>query len=129
MFSLYHDLYEKTDGFFTPLVGGLLSDAGYDTHYSLRAKSDLSIPPRWEDVLVYHPPTLLVKKPVLLDFGAAGKGYCIDLIGELLDMAGIDVYCINAGGDILYRNNEPIDIGLENPQNTEQIIGICTVQN
>jgi thiamine biosynthesis lipoprotein len=62
-----------------------------------------------------------------LDFGAAGKGYLIDLVAKVLKENGVVKYCINAGGDILYQNDMPIRVGLENPANTEQVIGVCTL--
>ncbi len=129
MFTLYHDLYVLTDGFFTPLVGNLLSDAGYDAKYSLEKQKELTTPPTWDEALEYHRNKLLVKKPVLLDFGAAGKGYIIDIVGELLENNNIYEYCIDAGGDILYKNKTPIRIGLENPENTGQVIGVYTLNN
>ena len=38
MMDLYRDLYVRTDGLVTPLIGQLISDAGYDAKYSLKAK-------------------------------------------------------------------------------------------
>ncbi len=140
LFEIYFDLYKKTNGFFTPLIGQMLIDAGYDASYSLKQKKDLLAPPKWEEVMEFHSnfkqtgkQTLSIIKPIQLDFGAAGKGYIIDLVGKVLVEYGIDSYCINAGGDILYKNSdtksEPIRTGLENPQNTEQVIGICNLKN
>src|SRR5438552_2848230 len=37
MLSLYHDLFRLTDGYFTPLIGQVLADAGYDDVYSLKS--------------------------------------------------------------------------------------------
>ncbi len=124
MLALYRDLYDRTGGLFTPLVGNLLSDAGYDATYSLRQKKELEKVPLWDDVIEYKHPNLEIKKPVMLDFGAAGKGYLIDLVAEVLATAGIGAYCIDAGGDILYQGDKPLRIGLEDPQNFEQAVGI-----
>jgi thiamine biosynthesis lipoprotein len=142
MFDLYHDLYLRTGGFFTPLVGKLLVDAGYDSEYSLKQKGELEIPPAWDEVMEFkkndeetNSPMLVIKKPVQLDFGAAGKGYLIDLVGETLESHGITEYCINAGGDILHKRitgkekNDPIRVGLEDPENTEQVIGVYELKN
>lgn len=38
LLALYQDLYKITGGLFTPLVGDILSAAGYDEKYSLRQK-------------------------------------------------------------------------------------------
>lgn len=128
LFSFYYDLYKKTDGFFTPFMGGVLSDAGYDAQYSLKQKKALEIPPLWEDVFEYKHPTLVVKKPAALDFGAAGKGYLIDLVAQVIEEHSITSYCIDAGGDILYRGETPIRIGLEHPQDTEKVLGVYMLE-
>lgn len=128
LFDLYAKLYKITAGKVTPLVGNLLSDAGYDAQYSLRPKSLREVP-KWEEVLEYSFPTLSTRQPVLLDLGAAGKGYLVDIIGELLEKQGITAYCINAGGDILARlpGQEMLQIGLEHPDDPEQIIGVYRI--
>ena len=129
MFSLYRDLYVRTGGLFTPLVGDLLSDAGYDAQYSLRQKKELQIPPAWDDVMEYGDSRIRIKKPVMLDFGAGGKGYLIDLVGQVLEENTIHEYCIDAGGDILQKSKTPIRVGLENPENVYQVVGVCTLAN
>lgn len=131
MMSLYQQLYHLTDGLVTPLVGQLLADAGYDAQYSLQVQRPLTPPPGWEETLVYQKPYLTTKKPVLLDFGAAGKGYLVDLVCELLEAEKICNYCVDAGGDIRYRatDNTALRVGLENPSNTKQVIGISTLVN
>jgi thiamine biosynthesis lipoprotein len=129
MLSLYYDLYKRTGGFFTPLVGNLLSDAGYDVKYSLRQKKELEVVPSWEEIIEYKHPYLHIKKPAILDFGAGGKGYLIDLVGKALEENGVFEYCIDAGGDILHKNKTPIRVGLENPENTKQVVGVYTLQD
>jgi len=129
LFKVYQDLYSRTNGLFTPLIGQVLSDAGYDAQYSLKPREHISVPPPLEDVLTYHYPILSVQKPALLDFGAAGKGYLIDLVAKVLDEQRITAYCINAGGDILHKGPEPIRVGLEDPQDSKHIIGIHTLGN
>jgi thiamine biosynthesis lipoprotein len=129
MLSVYSDLYTRTQGLFTPLVGNLLSDAGYDAQYSLRQKKELQVPPSWDEALEYHHPTLLIKKPVLLDFGAGGKGYLVDLVGQVLETNGILAYCIDAGGDMLHKNTTSLSVGLENPENTNEVFGVYAIAN
>lgn len=131
LFALYRDFYLRTNGYFTPLIGRMLVDAGYDAGYSLAQKKKLEAPPAWDDVMEYRAPNLIVKEPIALDFGAAGKGYAIDLIGELLESVGYHDYLIDAGGDILRttsaHSDTPARIGLEDPNHTDQIIGIYSL--
>jgi len=129
MMDLYHDLYVRTEGLVTPLIGQLISDAGYDAKYSLQAKEKLQSPPEWEEAIDYKYPILTVKKPVLLDFGAIGKGYLIDLVAKVLEADGVAEYCIDAGGDILHKGVTPIRVGLENPNNLGQVVGVYTLGN
>jgi thiamine biosynthesis lipoprotein len=129
MLALYYDLYKITNGFFTPLVGNILSDAGYDAKYSLQQKKELKKALPWEEVLEYKYPNLEIKKPAILDFGAGGKGYLVDLVAKEIEASGIFEYCIDAGGDIFHKNKVPIRVGLENPENTKEVVGVYTLQN
>ncbi|HSH18073.1 MAG TPA: FAD:protein FMN transferase [Candidatus Saccharimonadales bacterium] len=129
LFELYRQLYDATDGVVTPLIGNLISAAGYDAQYSLRPASHLSSPMPWDDVMAYEHPRLITRAPVLLDFGAAGKGYLVDIIGELLRGHGISSYLIDAGGDMLHSGSQPIRIGFENPNDPTEVLGVANVQN
>jgi thiamine biosynthesis lipoprotein len=130
LFDLYHELYDMTDGAMTPLIGQTLVDAGYDANYSLKP-GELKTPPAWDDVLVYNFPSLQLKKPALLDLGAAGKGYLVDIIGNLLAARGINNFCIDAGGDMLHQTpgDEILKIGLEDPDNPKQVIGVADIHD
>lgn len=129
MLSLYRELYDATGGMFTPFMGQVLSDAGYDAQYSLQQKKELSAPPAWDEAVEYNHPMLTVKKPFLFDFGAAGKGYLIDIVAALIESTGVKAFCIDAGGDILHRNATPLRIGLEHPDDATKAIGVAELQN
>ncbi|HWC57478.1 MAG TPA: FAD:protein FMN transferase [Candidatus Paceibacterota bacterium] len=126
LFDFYRELYEATDGLVTPLIGGLMEDAGYDAVYSLHPKEVVRAVPSWEEAMVYRGDTLEIIKPVLLDVGAAGKGYLIDLVGALLEKEGVTAYTVDAGGDILHRG-EAVRVGLEDPEDATKAIGIATI--
>jgi len=112
----------------TPLVGALLEDAGYDANYSLQPKP-LRPTPSWGESLSYNFPTIMTKNHALLDFGAAGKGYLVDIVAAIIQDAGIDSFSINAGGDIVNYNAPPelAVIGLEHPSNDDEIVGLAKV--
>ena len=128
LFGLYRRLYQETNGSVTPLIGSVLVAAGYDATYSFQSKA-LTIPPSWDEVMNYHVPYLTTTQPVQLDFGAAGKGLLVDLIGELVEAQGIAAYTIDAGGDMRYREASirPLRVGLEHPQDKEQVIGVVAL--
>ncbi|MDD2656472.1 MAG: FAD:protein FMN transferase [Patescibacteria group bacterium] len=131
LFDLYFEFYKLTDGIFTPLIGQTLMDAGYDEKYSLQAKEKISKPKKLEEVFEYNFPILIVKEKAILDFGACGKGYIIDIVSELLVEANIKHFCVDAGGDIFYKNNgtEKMRVGLENPNNFSEVIGVAEIHN
>lgn len=131
LFDLYYDLYALTQGVFTPLIGQTLVDAGYDAKYSLKQKEIIAQPSPWEDVLDYDFPNLTVKQKTVLDFGACGKGYIIDIVSKMLEDAKIEHFCVDAGGDIFYKNNgqEKMRVGLENPNDFSQVIGVAEICN
>ncbi|MEK7615167.1 MAG: FAD:protein FMN transferase, partial [Patescibacteria group bacterium] len=130
MLNLYKQLYDLTDGAFTPLIGQTLVQAGYDASYSLQS-TQLTRPLSWEDVISYTHPNLLLSQSALLDFGAAGKGYLVDLVGEVLKKNGVQTFCIDAGGDILHvdAQEQILRVGLEDPQDTTRVIGVATIEN
>jgi thiamine biosynthesis lipoprotein len=129
LFTLYRQLYDSSDGLVTPLIGQVLSDAGYDAVYSLQP-GELATPPAWDDVMTYRDSVLITTWPVLLDFGAAGKGYLVDIIAELLQAAGISKFCIDGSGDVRCQGlNTPLTIGLENPHNPNEAIGTAQLYN
>jgi FAD:protein FMN transferase len=127
----YKMFYDATDGKVTPLIGDVLAAAGYDDQYTLRQSRKLQSPKKWEDVLEYQYPKLILKEKTILDFGAGGKGYLVDILSVLLDKEGVDEYCIDAGGDMLVRNqaNTPLIVGLEDPEDSTKVIGTVTLSN
>jgi len=127
LFEIYSALYEITNGLFTPLIGDTLNSVGYDRNYSLKP-GKLTRPETWS-IMDFKYPVLDVKKPVTLDFGACGKGYAIDKIVKILNIHKISSFIVDAGGDLYLRNISNSKVGLENPLNVRQIIGVADVNN
>lgn len=131
LLDTYEELYRATNGKFTPLVGQLISDAGYDANYSLTPR-ELSDVKAWDDVLEYKFPKLTLREPALLDFGAAGKGYLVDIVVELIEKSGVSAYVVNAGGDIRVKaslKDGARKIGLEDPVDTSKVLGVVEISS
>lgn len=124
LLAWYRQLYDATGGLMTPLIGQTLVDAGYDVSYSLQPKNVIRTPPQWNDAIEVDGANVTIKRPVLIDVGAAGKGYAVDMVARRLG----DTYCIDASGDILVHG-EPMRIGLQNPENEAELIGVATITN
>lgn len=128
LFLLYQKLYTITEGAFTPLIGKVLIDAGYDAEYSL-VEGILHSPPLLSDVIDFHYPKVTIKKEEIFDFGACGKGYLIDLVSDIIREHGVTSFCVDAGSDMRYESAKPLRVGLENPDNLDQAIGVATISN
>ncbi len=126
LFALYNSLYELTDGVFTPLVGQILDDLGYDAAYVLKQKQIPVVPHRWPNVASYKDQALTTQIPLLLDVGAAGKGHIVDLVARRIHEFGATYCVVDAGSDMCIRRpaDRPLRIGLEHPNDIKQVIGV-----
>lgn len=131
MLWAYLPLYHLTEGQFTPLVGQLLADAGYDENYSFDEKELTNVPALTNVVEVLDPNHINLKQPALFDFGAIGKGYLIDKVADILRAEKIKEFTVDAGGDIVYEtlSDRKLTIGLEHPDDITKIIGTVQLQN
>ncbi|WP_328469025.1 FAD:protein FMN transferase [Actinoplanes sp. NBC_00393] len=130
LFELYDRLVAATGGAVDPLVGRDLELLGYDARYSLTPdESALSGRRRrdsWLGDIRRDGTTIITDHPVVIDVGAAGKGYLVDLIAEALLDAGIGEFLVDGSGDLRHRGPEPVVVGLEHPTSPGRVIG--TVQ-
>ncbi len=124
LLDLYVDLHDVTDGAVTPLVGRTLADLGYDEAYSLRAVAEPAAMPAWES-FDWSYPTLVAHEPLLFDVGAAGKGHLVDLVAEVLREHDVTDVTIDASGDLLHRQDEPLRVALEHPGDASRAIGVA----
>jgi thiamine biosynthesis lipoprotein len=129
LFDLYNQLFEATRGKVTPLIGDVLSAAGYDADYSLQPKDVIPTARQWGEAAHYSHPFLEATEPVIIDVGAAGKGYLVDIIGALLQENGVDNFLIDASGDILHHSTHDgtVRIALEHPSEPGQAVGVITL--
>lgn len=125
----YVPLFKLTKGAFTPLIGMLLEQAGYDKTYSFESQELQDVPDFLETILFENATTIIIKAPVTIDIGALGKGYAIDSVHTVLKSHGFDHCIVNAGGDIAGTSEQPLTIGLEHPFKRDQILGKAFLQN
>jgi len=129
LFALYRRLYEATDGAVSPLVGRTLETLGYDRGYSLRPDAHRAAVPRWEESIAWADGALTALRPLVLDVGAAGKGYLVDIVGGLLHAGGVDRFVVDASGDIVHAGPTPIRVALEHPLDRAKAIGVVNLAN
>lgn len=67
-----------------------------------------------------------------LDLGALAKGYTTQVVADYIEEKGFDKYLINAGGNVIvgnHYNNEAYKIGLEDPNNKNNIYKVIKANN
>jgi thiamine biosynthesis lipoprotein len=136
LFDLYDRLITATDGAVDPLVGRQLELLGYDSTYSLtpapaavRAAERARARPTWAADVVRDGTTLITRRPLVIDVGAAGKGYLVDIITAIVQQAGVGRFVVDAGGDLRHCGEHGIRVGLEHPLDPRLVIGVANLQN
>jgi thiamine biosynthesis lipoprotein len=123
LLGLYRELYLASGGRVSPLVGRALESLGYDAQYRLIPATTRAPVPLWDDAISWDGEHLTTATPVLLDVGAAGKGYLVDLVSGLLTDNGIPEHVVDASGDLLTRG-VPLRVALENPLDPTKAVGV-----
>lgn len=127
MFQIYKKAYGATNGLVTPLVGDVLISLGYDAKYSLEKKSLVTAVPL-EEIVVWSKPVLYIKQPTMLDIGACGKGYLVDIVSEIIEKEGIKKFIVDGSGDMKVFGEE-IKVGLEHPEDKQSVIGTILLKD
>lgn len=132
LLDLYDRLVTETGGGVDPLVGRDLELLGYDADYTLtpdRARLAAREPDVWATDIRREGSTLVTDHPVLIDVGAAGKGYLVDLVAEALRDAGVDRFVVDGSGDLRHQGPDPVTVGLEHPTRPGRVIGTVPLRN
>ncbi|WP_449415891.1 FAD:protein FMN transferase [Ochrobactrum teleogrylli] len=133
LFELYDRLHVATAGAVDPLIGRDLELLGYDPLYSLK-HDPIAIArysherPRWTADVQRQGAIVITQRPLVIDVGAAGKGYLVDIVAGLLQGAGIDAYVVDGSGDLIHAGSEPLAVGLEHPADQTLAIGVAQLK-
>ena len=113
----------------SPLVGNSLETLGYDSAYTLQPRGEARAVPPWDEAVAWDGSRLTALQPVIVDVGAAGKGYLVDLVAALLRKHGVGEYVVDASGDMLHRGAGSLRVGLEHPLDPTKAIGVYELRN
>ena len=155
LFALYSEFYAATHGAFDACIGADLLALGYNNSVRFipqskagAGKNENSSSDSWADYRRALPvtwadisrdsggTTLCTNQPVQLDFGAAGKGYFVDLVTQIIkEELGEELHAdfdflVNAGGDMracFSEENNQIKVALENPFDTTQAVAVASI--
>jgi thiamine biosynthesis lipoprotein len=109
VYEFSREVYEKTDGFFDPSVGALVNAWGFGPEKPINNLNKAQVDSimtftGFDKVRVTDERKVVKLHPsVTFDFNSLGKGYAIDLIGEMFDKIGVKNYIIEVGGEILTK--------------------------
>jgi thiamine biosynthesis lipoprotein len=136
LFDLYDRLHTVTGGAVDPLVGRDLELLGYDQMYSLTPASDLVRAeahargrPTWSKDIIRDGTSLITRRPLVIDVGAVGKGYLVDIISEILREAGFTQFVVDGSGDLRHAGTSGIRVGLEHPFDPWLVIGVANLRD
>lgn len=136
LFSLYDRLYALSEGAVDPLVGRDLELLGYDQKYSFKQTTHLekikAEPEKrasWPKDIVREGTLLITHRPLLIDVGAAGKGYLVDIVSGMLKEAGFTDFIVDGSGDLVHSGEPAVLIGLEHPFDPQLVMGVANLKN
>ncbi|RLJ86999.1 FAD:protein FMN transferase [Planococcus citreus] len=136
LFTLYDQLYTLTEGAVDPLVGRDLELLGYDKTYSFKQKvnpEQLKAEPgkrvSWSKDIVREGTLLITKRPLVIDVGATGKGYLVDIVSGILREAGFTDFVVDGSGDLVHSGESAYPIGLEHPFEPQLVMGVANLKN
>lgn len=132
LLDLYDRFVAATGGAVDPLVGRDLELLGYDRTYTLvpdRSGLGRRLPDSWFRDVRREGTTIVTDRPVLIDVGAAGKGYLVDLVADMLRGAGVDRFIVDGSGDLRHQGPEPVIVGLEHPTAPGRVIGTVPLRD
>ncbi|MEV0777444.1 FAD:protein FMN transferase [Streptomyces sp. NPDC050428] len=135
LFGLYDRLHAATDGAVDPLVGRELELLGYDATYTLRPAPDAVRAveharrrPAWAADIRRDGRTVVTRRALVIDVGAVGKGYLVDLVSAQLRQAGHTGFVVDGSGDLRHSGPRATRVGLEHPSDRRQVIGVAEVR-
>jgi len=136
LFDLYDRLHTVTAGALDPLVGQDLEFLGYDRTYSLmpvsdliRAEADAWRRASWSKDVLRDGTSIVTWHPLVIDVGAVGKGYLVDIVSEILREAGFTQFVVDGSGDMRHSGESILRVGLEHPFDPRLAIGVANLQN
>jgi thiamine biosynthesis lipoprotein len=135
LFDLYDRLHMATAGAVDPLVGRDLELLGYDRTYSLTPAPNLVREEyargraSWSKDIIRDGTSLVTRRPLAIDVGAAGKGYLVDIVSDILREAGFNQFVVDGSGDLRHSGQSSIRVGLEHPFDPQLAIGVANLQD
>ena len=120
-------IWESSNGFFDPTIGLLVNAYGLGPNSKPNRLLDLDSLINltgFENVSLVNDRVVKTKNGILLDFNAIAKGYCVDVISNMLIHNQITNHLIEIGGEMYASGlngvtNTPWRVGITDPLNPD----------
>lgn len=130
VFSRSQEVWQQTDGVFDPTVGALVNAWGFGPGKAVEHLDSTRVDSILEftgldKITIGNNGRVVKSHPrVYLDFNALAKGYCVDLVGRMLEARGVENYLVEIGGEILVKGvntvkEKPWVVAVDNPFQSE----------
>lgn len=143
VFDQARRVWENTNGVFDPTVGALVNAWGFGPEKAIAnldsTKVDSILVFTGMDKVELSAARQVVKAhPALyLDFNALAKGFCVDLVGRMLDHHGVENYLVEIGGELLAKGRNTVKdknwvVAVDDPLQQEgdrRLISKLTLEN
>ncbi|WP_242015689.1 FAD:protein FMN transferase [Robertkochia marina] len=143
VFDKAREVWETTDGVFDPTVGALVNAWGFGPEKAISDLDSVSVDSileftGMEKVALNDNRQVVKEHPALyLDFNALAKGFCVDMVGRMLDSRGVENYLVEIGGEILAKGRNTVKdkswvVAVDDPLQEEgdrKLISKLTLEN
>jgi FAD:protein FMN transferase len=83
----------------------------------------------WSRDVVRDGTSILTQRALVIDIGAAGKGYLVDIVSAMLREAGLRQFVVDGGGDLRHAGASSMRVGLEHPFDSRLAIGVANLRD
>ena len=143
VFEKAREVWENTGGVFDPTVGALVNAWGFGPEEAISELDSVAVDSILEftgmqKVALNDSRQVVKDHPALyLDFNALAKGFCVDLVGRMLEGYGVENYLVEIGGEILAKGRNTVKdknwvVAVDDPLQQEgdrRLISKLTLEN
>jgi FAD:protein FMN transferase len=83
----------------------------------------------WSKDVLRDGTSIATWQPLVIDVGAVGKGYLVDIVSEILREAGFTQFVVDGSGDMRHSGESIFRVGLEHPFDSRLAIGVANLQD
>lgn len=124
VFTISKKIFNETNGYFDPTVGGLVNAWGFGPEKEVNNLQKNQVDSLLQfvgldKVRLENNQIIKENAAIYLDFNSVAKGYAVDVVAQFLESKNVHNYLVEIGGEISAKGkndkNKPWRIGIDNP--------------